>query len=106
MNEYKGFFVMILDGFSAGIVGLISGLMMYPEKLGWVLIGQYTITALLASGFAYQYTHHSDSEFVQEFSFWIGLASAFSSIFIAKGIIVILQKFSKAPLNTIKDLKK
>ena len=96
---------MMIDGFSAGIVGLISGLMMYPEKLGWLLIGQYTITALLASGFAYQYTHHSESEFIQEFSFWIGLVSAFSSIFIAKGIIVILQRFSVTPLKALKDIK-
>lgn len=97
--------MMILDGLSAGIVGLISGLMMYPEKLGTLLIAQYAITALLASGFAYQYTHHSDSELVKEFSFWIGLVAAFSSIFIAKGCIVILQRFSKAPIKTLRDMK-
>lgn len=96
---------MIYEGFSSGIVGLVAGLMFYPVKLGALLIIQYTTTALLASAFVHQYVSYSDSEMVKGLEFYIGAAAALSSIFIAKGFIVILQRFSIAPLKTLRDVK-
>jgi hypothetical protein len=104
MNEYKSLIMILKDGNIFGLIGLVLGLITYPEKLSLLVILKYVVCSVIVGSLAFYYAKNSDNQTVEFYSYVIAIGCAWASYYAVKGITLIFAKFSINPIKTISDL--
>ena len=102
MNEYKSLLILLKDGGVFGVIGLMFGLISYPESLSVSVVVKYALSAIITGAFIFNIAVNSEGVFF-EYRYVISVISAWASYFVVKGITLIFIKFSISPLKTFKE---
>ncbi len=101
MNEYKNSIVILLQGGALGFVGLIVGFCTIVDSISISTAFRYTVVAVISGALAFYLVGESIYE---EYDYLIAIMSGWAFFFIAKGISVLLMRFSKFPIRTWKEI--
>ena len=102
VNEYKNSFLILLQGGALGFVGLIVGFCTIMDSISVVTAFRYTVVAIISGALAFYLVGESIYE---QYDYIIAIVSGWAFFFIAKGVSVLLLRFSVYPIKTWTDIK-
>lgn len=102
MNDNKNVLLILLQGSSFGLVGLVVGFCTIMDSISISTAFRYTIVALISGAIAFYLVGES---IYHQHDYIAAIGSGWMFFFLAKGLSVILQRFAISPVKTWVDIK-
>lgn len=91
-----------MQGGALGFVGLIVGFCTIVDSISISTAFRYTVVAVISGALAFYLVGESIYE---QYDYVIAIAAGWCFFFVAKGLSVLLMRFSKYPVKTWKEVK-